>query len=258
MFNIYGCALCIETENCEKCVMRFPNRKCEMEEWRKTTVSYGDWARREVKLACDKYGKDLSYKTALAAFAYMHDDEFPKRDREAEMKNAVDRLLIGLPLSPIEDFPEDWERPYETSEGKVYESTRLLTLTKTVKEDGSVTYSDTHRFIRNIVGDPNATYDYNGALIQLVDELYPITIPYMPPIKPYILYSHNYLTDRKNGNFDTIDVPYILTPSGELNFVNRYYAFDGDDFSEITFVEFMARMALHAAREVREKGGKKE
>lgn len=57
----------------------------------------------------------------------------------------------------------------------------------------------------------------------IVDELFPLTMPYMPADKPYKVYCEELLTDPKNGDCDTLAIYYILKPDEEKIEVNRYF-----------------------------------
>ena len=77
--------------------------------------------------------------------------------------------------------------------------------------------------------------------------MFPITMPYMPgtPIK---VYCEDFLTDERNGDFDTVGVLYALkTENGEQKKIeiNRFFREPKDNeeryFVEISKEEYMQR-----------------
>lgn len=87
---------------------------------------------------------------------------------------------------------------------------------------------------------PEVAY-HNGYIRQIYDEMYPITMPYMPNDKPDVIVCDELLTDRKNGDFDTIAILYIKRSDGEKVEVNLYFKEKGESFTEITEEEYRER-----------------
>ena len=64
-----------------------------------------------------------------------------------------------------------------------------------------------------------------------------------------MIHTAEFLTDRKNGDFDTKAVYCIVTPDGDKFAVNRYFAENGNDWQEISPEEFRKRVDMHNKRE---------
>ena len=62
----------------------------------------------------------------------------------------------------------------------------------------------------------------------------------------------NFLTDRKNGDYDTIAILYIKRANGEKVEVNRYFKENDVSFTEISLEEYKERQKLHEERIRRE------
>jgi hypothetical protein len=91
----------------------------------------------------------------------------------------------------------------------------------------------------------------SGLAQKIVDERFPITMPYFPDTIPYKVEVEEFLTDRMNGDFDTVAIYNIRKPSGEIVPVNRYFKEDRDSedpFVEIGLDEFELRKNLHQCR----------
>ena len=81
-------------------------------------------------------------------------------------------------------------------------------------------------------------------------EMFPITMPYMPG-KPIEVYCEDFLTDKKNGDFDTVGVFYALkTEDGkrEKIEINRFFREpEGDEegnWTEMDVNEFHGNATL--------------
>jgi hypothetical protein len=72
-------------------------------------------------------------------------------------------------------------------------------------------------------------------------ELYPITMPYMPSDRAYKVYTEDFLTDPKNGDYDTVGILYVITPSMEKVEINRYFKEAPNGFAEIDESEYVKR-----------------
>lgn len=74
--------------------------------------------------------------------------------------------------------------------------------------------------------------------------LTPITMPYYPGDAIKVV-CEDYLTDSKNGDFDTVGILYAIKPDGERVEINRYFKEGEDDFIEIAFCEYEMRRKMH-------------
>ena len=68
--------------------------------------------------------------------------------------------------------------------------------------------------------------------------MFPITFPYYPSEKPYVVYWEDFLVDEANGDFDTIGVFYVQTPEGDKVDINRYFTEVKGKFEEIDSVTY--------------------
>lgn len=74
------------------------------------------------------------------------------------------------------------------------------------------------------------------------------TLPYMPNSRPDVIVCDELLTDRKNGDFDTIAILYIKKSDGERVEVNRYFKENDASFTEISPEEYKERQRLQEER----------
>lgn len=218
------------------------------------------WAEREIEIACkhERAGNDTPdgewdygcacYESALKAFRSLTKDGHSGFSIGIT-KHILNRLIDGKPLTPIEDVPESWndvsDRSCLKGEEVKYQCRRMSALFKYVYADGSVKYKniDSHYCI-NIHNQ--STY-HSGLVQRIMDEMYPITMPYMPG-EPIKVYCEDILTDKKNGDFDTVAVFYAIKPDGEKIEINRFFKEAKSDtgWDEITKEEYAERKVLAA------------
>lgn len=131
-------------------------------------------------------------------------------------QSILNRLIDGKPLTPIEDTDDIWDTcTWHDSDGfKWYQCKRMPSLFKKVYPDGAIKYRDNDRSYCVDINDPRIIYT-SGLGSCVVDAMFPITIPYMPS-KPIKVYCEDFLTDKKNGDSDTVGVFYaIKTENGQ-------------------------------------------
>ena len=207
-----------------------------------------EWAEREIRIACEKergnkaedewdYGV-ACYESAFKAFRSLMEDGHSGMSI-GFTKNILNRLIDGKPLTPIEDVPEIWQEIKACRAVASYQCKRMSSLFKDVYPDGTVKYSDTQRIVGMEVND-NIGY-YSGLICDIVDELFPITMPYSPTTQPYKVYTETFLVDQKNGDFDTRAVLYIIQPDGQKTEVNRFFKDVPNGWEEITLEEYNER-----------------
>lgn len=213
-----------------------------------------EWAERECRIACKKENLDFNfdskdfdyecscYKSALKAYKSLCKDghsgvsfDFTRR--------ILERLMDGKPLTPITD--EDFKGKdsicsdeYLTSRGLKSEiqCPRMSSLFRRETLDGKVSYSDIDRAYCINIEKP---YDiYSSVKDHVVDEFFPITMPYMPEKGKYKVYCQTFLTDKKNGDFDTQAILYFITPDGKRIDVNRYQTEKDGKMVDITKEEY--------------------
>lgn len=210
-------------------------------------MSLSEWAKREVEIACKRergnapedewdYGC-ACYESALKAFNSLMEDGHSGMSI-VFTKNILMRLIDGKPLTPIEDTDDVWdERDYLRKKGVVhsYQCNRMSSLFKDVYADGTVKYSDVARYYCSSLDNPNSTYTFS-LVTRWLDENYPITMPYMPPTKPLKIVCEDFLTDRKNGDFDTVGILYMIDPCGDRTDICKYYKSDAST-NDLDWVE---------------------
>ena len=123
----------------------------------------------------------------------------------------------------------------------------MSALFKDVYDDGTIKYSDVGRVECYNIDDPNVCWR-NGFIRNLIDDMFPITMPYNPPSNPFKVYMRELLTDRKNGDYDTMAVVYVVKPDGERVDINRYFKEDIHSFVEIDALEYCDRLNKHLTR----------
>lgn len=224
-------------------------------------MSMSEWAKNEVALACKQeapcqkgmwdYGGSC-YESALKAYLSLMEDGHSGMSF-GFTRNILNRLLESKPLTPIEDIPENW---YQTviekeDDAVTYQCKRMSSLFKTVHSDGNITYTDVDRYYCINMDDPKCTYGGGGAG-QILDEYFPIEMPYYPPSGYYKVYTREYLTDRANGDFDTKEYCSIVSPNGIAVSVYRYFGEDNGKWKELSKEEFEKRVQMHNVRILKE------
>lgn len=230
-------------------------------------MSMSDWAKREVEIACARE-KQVSkeenewdygcacYESALKAFDSLCEDNHSGFSIHLT-KSILDRLIDGKPLTPIEDTEDVWNDISDISdvrgEKNKYQCKRMSSLFKDVYADGTVKYSDVNRIICVDYHDSKNTW-FNGKVCNVIDELLPIVMPYMPDNKPIKVYCEEFLTDRKNGDWDTLGILYAIKPDGKRVPINRFFkdSETGNGLDEIGMTEHIERIKKHEARIKRE------
>lgn len=218
------------------------------------------WAEREIEIACKReraanenpdgtewdYGC-ACYESALKAYKNLMSDGHSGFSIGLT-KHILNRLIDGRPLTPIEDTEDVWNdiTEYNPGEGYTnYQCKRMSSLFKYVYNDGTIKYKDIDSFY---CLDIESNMTYHSSLVQrLMDEMFPISMPYMPT-EPIKVCCHDLLTDRKNGDFDTVAVFYMIKPDGTRIEINRFFKEGEDDWIEIDAAEYAARQEMEAFR----------
>ena len=207
-----------------------------------------EWAEREVQIACKRENPDRKecewdygcacYESALKAFNSLMEDGHSGMSI-GFTKQILNRLIDGNPLTPIEDTEDVWNDITDRHEDyETYQCKRMSSLFKDIYSDGSVKYSDIDRI--ECVDFYNGNTYYSGFISRIVDEMYPITMPYLGG-ETYKVYVSDFLYDENNGDFDTIKIHYILKPDGEKITVDRYFKESDSGFVEIDLDEYSER-----------------
>lgn len=210
-----------------------------------------DWARREVEIACrkenpNKKGDEFDYgcacyESALKAFESLCEDGHS--GFSIKMTQAIlNRLIDGQPLAPIEDVDDIWAVCMHPKDGSdKYRCKRMPSLFKYVYTNGTVKYIDFDRVHCVDIHNPHNTYSF-CLVTRIINEMFPITMPYMPE-KPFKVYCEDFLTDKKNGDFDTVGIFYALKTENGIQKkieINRFFKV-AKGFIEITRREYSER-----------------
>lgn len=205
-------------------------------------MSMSEWAERECRIACKKENPEFDfdsddfdygcscYKSALKAYKSLMEDGHSGASF-GFTKNILIRLMEGQPLTPItdEDFFSGDGKPivvepdeYLKKRGlkSSIQCSRMTSLFRDEALDGKVTYHDVDRAYFVDIEEPSNTYCSND---RFLDEMYPITMPYYPQGGKFVIYAQEFLTDKKNGDFDTRGLIYMTTPKGERVELGLYY-----------------------------------
>lgn len=234
------------------------SRDCPNVVTREEKTETQSWAEREIEIACklerSKSGsKDeewdygcACYESALKAYKSLYEDGHSCFSI-GMTKYILNRLINHKPLTPIEDTEDVWDDITDISghndEIAKYQCKRMSSLFKYVYPNKTVKYKDINRYYGVNLDNPNASY-HSSLIDRIMDELYPVFMPYFPESKSFKVVCEEFLTDRKNGDFDTVGMLYVIIPDGTRIEVNRYFK-EEDDFIEITSEEYEQRRLMY-------------
>lgn len=182
-------------------------------------MSMLEWAKREVEIACKRENPDKKegefdygcacYESALKAFESLCEDGHSGMSI-GFTKNILNRLIDGKPLTPIEDTDDVWSKRHRSKDLPyvTFQCKRMSSLFKMIYNDGHVEYTDVDRYYCKDIDNPIVSYT-SGLVTRIVDEMFPITMPYSPG-PSIIVFCEDFLTDRNNGDYDTKAILYAL------------------------------------------------
>lgn len=224
-------------------------------------MSMQTWAEKEIEIACKRERVDSKvedgdwdygcacYESALKAYKSLMGDEHSGFSISMT-KHILNRLIDGKPLTPIEDTPDIWNNLSRFGGGDdrytSYQCNRMSSLFKYVYDDGTVRYKDIDRCYGVNINNPNCTFS-TGLVTKIIDEMFPITMPYSPG-KAIAVYCEDFLTDKKNGDFDTRGIFYAIKPDGEKIEINRFFKESEDGWNEIDETEYNQRKSIKIMR----------
>lgn len=204
-------------------------------------MDMSNWAKKEVELLSKKNGDDYVIKcaeSAIRAFETLLEDGHSGLSINVT-KNILNRLIDGKVLTSIEDTPDVWNDPYNYGKDyDTYQCKRMTSLFKRVYNDGTIEYIDVDRCMGIPIENPKCSYT-SGRIRDIVDEYFPITMPYYPKDKKYKIYTDDFLYNKDSGDFDCEAFYYMITPNGEKIELNRFYYYpDNDTIIELTKEEY--------------------
>ena len=213
-----------------------------------------EWAEQECRLACKKENPNFDfdsddfdygcncYKSALKAYKSLLEDEHSGMSFSFT-RNILDRLMRGEPLTPITDDDFDGgSLIYDADDlasmrlKSEIQCPRMSSLFRKETIDGEVTYHDLDRAYCIDIEKPSETFSCSAT--DIVDELFPIKMPYLPKREKYKVYVQTFLTNKKNGDLDTRGIIYLITPDGKRIDINRYYTEKEGKLVEISKDEY--------------------
>lgn len=149
-----------------------------------------------------------------------------------------------ITFKPLEDTPDTWIFSHDCDDGAAcYRHKDRCSLFKDVYPDGAVKYSDTGRF--DAININMATVAYHSGLVsRVMDEMFPIEMPYIPEDESHKVVCENFLVDPKNGDFDTYGIFFVIKPNGGRVEINRYFKDAEDGWTEIDEKEYTRRKLM--------------
>lgn len=202
-------------------------------------MNHLDWAEREVELAIRQKGKD---NRCLELALKLYSDLVEGCVSGCAINTTFDiftNLVNNQPLSPIEDKVEEWvdssdigEKDHET-----YRSIRFPSLFKDVYPDGTVIYVDICRYVCIDINYPDIPFT-NGTVAKILNDLYPINMPYMPDEDQIKVYCYEFEFTNKHGIVcNALGVLHGMK-NGKFFKIDRYFIFDDTSRIEVTLDEF--------------------
>lgn len=177
------------------------------------------------------------YKSALKAFKSLCDDGHSGLSHSIT-SGILKRMLDGLSLEEIQetDFTEN-EFSWTDDDGtKHIMCDKMPSLWKTIYPDGRITYSEQDRAVGI---DADEGYSFSSKFVSdIINERYPITMPYYPDGCQYKVYTKFFLVYPENGDFDTQVILYIETPKGEKIPIRKFWHEKDGKMVEITEDEY--------------------
>ena len=212
-----------------------PRKKSSMEKW----------AEEEIRLACNtknEYSR-ACYNSAMRAYKSLMKDGHSGASIHVTRK-ILNRLIDMKPITEIEDVPEVWNdiSMWKSEEGIIeqYQCKRMSSLFKDIYDDGTVKFTDVNRVSCIDIDNPIVPWHCHLG-DNIVDELFPIEMPYYPSTTQYKLYMEDFLVDPNNGDFDTKGFFYLIKPDGERVEINKFYKEQDDGWAEIGVEEYNDR-----------------
>lgn len=220
-----------------------------------------EWAKKEVEIAierertaAEKHGDGFfvdyvagCYESALKAFKSLYEDEHSGMSI-GTTKRLLNWLIDGKPLTPIEDTDDVWSltAPPEDLGYECYQCNRMSSLFKDVYPDGRVKYNDVNRVVLSVINSENPDIPWHsGFASRLVNKMYPISFPYSPEDKPYVVKASEILFDpEKGGDYDTMAVWSLKFPDGSEDIIHKFYKESKSGWEEIDEEEFREREAV--------------
>jgi hypothetical protein len=198
--------------------------------------------KKEIDLACKRereaennpngwsYGCSC-YESAFKAFESLWNDHHSGLSWSITT-NILKRMCADLPLIAIteEDFKKE-------NGGYYWQCPRMSSLFREEQSNGKIVYSDNNRYYCFEKNNPKNTFR-GGGVGKVLNEIFPIVLPYYPPIEKYKVCVETSLINPKNGDFDTRAIWWVQTSNGERVEINRFFTEIDRKWIEITKDEY--------------------
>lgn len=203
------------------------------------------WAKKEIEIVMENnkgeselYNtlKRQTYESALNAYNALCNDGHSGFSIHLTM-DILNRLVKGLPLTEITEDNAEWQDiTLPGDKYKKYQSARYTALFKEVHmidDKEVIKYKDIGRAVSVNINNPKNCFT-SGLINRIIDETWPIQLPYYPTVSPIKAYTEDFLSNIENGDYDTVGIFNILMPNGEKREINRYFHLDQDGVTEIS------------------------
>jgi len=209
-----------------------------------------DWAEREVEIVISslkksikedddfKYSKSVYYD-ALKIYKFIMKQEHSGYSFGA-LRHILKKLINEMPLSPITGADTEWitcDFMNVSADRQIYQNIRRYSLFKEVYKDGTVKYDDTNRIVCLDLNDERYC---TRTITDIVNEMFPITMPYEPDSEPYKILTDRICKDKDMGFI----VHSVATPKGETIDINKFFIRHNNEFKELTEFEFSERFGF--------------
>lgn len=213
-------------------------------------MSMTEWAEREIAAACKREnpnwdGKSFDYgcscyQSALKAYKSLMEDGHSGFSFSMT-RNILKKLLDNIPLSPItdKDFFIEKHESLESSESlkkrgfkSHIQCPRRSGLFREEDFEGNIKYKDIERYYCIDAERPSNTFSSSTA--NFIDELYPITMPYIPSSERFKVYVREWLTDKACDGFNVVEVIGYRDQQGQWHDYSKFIYDDGNGVHEIT------------------------
>lgn len=167
---------------------------------KENTDSFG----REYKMGC--------IKSALKAYCSLCADGHSGYSISETMA-FLRRMVDHLPLTPLTEDESEWNEIDDDENGKLFQSRRCPSVFKTVNSNGT-SYRDVDCVVKL---DLETGLEWsNGWVTKMVDERFPITMPYMPSGKRFVVEGREFDSTNANpGMYDTVLISRIVPVDGD-------------------------------------------
>ena len=205
-----------------------------------------EWAKNEVELFkkslndADEFSSDYAKccaNSALKAFESLLEDGHSGMSIDIT-RNMLNDLIKGIPLTPITEKDFNGVEGHSENSVMVYQCPRMTSLFKYENSKGDVWYKDINRAAGLCDGED--TLFYNGIISRVVDEMFPIKLPYRGSNAPFIIYCREHKFYNTPGDYDTRFLYKIKKPDNTIIDIQRVFTERGNEIVEIDIDEYQS------------------